>query len=195
MSAALKWNLISVDDYLSGELLTPVKHEYVNGVVFAMAGARNSHNYIQSNIHVSIGRRLRGHRCRVHGSDTKVRIRQSNEIRFYYADTFVTCEQNPLSDTFQDNPVVLFEVFSKSTRRTDEGEKKDAYLTIPSLKVYAMVEQETAAMIVFRRVSKGFVREVYQGLGAVLSLSEIDTELPFAEVYDRVEFSPEKADD
>lgn len=90
---------------------------------------------------------------------------------------------------------MLFEVFSKSTRRTDEGEKKDAYLTIPSLKVYVMVEQESAAMIVFRRTSEGFVREVYQGLDAVLPLSEIDIELPLAEAYERVEFLPEQAEE
>jgi Uma2 family endonuclease len=195
MSAALKLNLISVEDYLAGELLTPIKHEYLNGVVYAMAGARNSHNYIKDNIQGSLHGRLRGHRCRVHGSDTKVRIRLPNEIRFYYADAFVVCDPNPQSDSFQDKPVVLFEVFSKSTRRTDEGEKKEAYLKIPSLKVFAMVEQEFAAMIVYRRKGKAFVREVYQGLDAVLPLSEIETELPLAEAYDGVEFSHEESDE
>jgi len=195
VSAALKWNLISVEDYLAGELLTPIKHEYLNGAVYAMAGARNAHNYIKDNIHVSLGGRLRGHRCRVHGSDTKVRIHMANEIRFYYPDAFVVCDPNPLDDTFQDSPVVLFEVFSNSIRRIDEGEKKDAYLTIPSLKVYVMVEQEAAAMIVLRRGPKGFVREVYQGLDAVVPLSEIETELPLADAYDRVEFSSEQTED
>ena len=58
-------------------------------------------------------------------------------------------------------------MLSKRTRRTDEGEKKDAYLTIPSLCVYALVEQETAAVVLFRRTDQGFVREVYEGLEAV----------------------------
>jgi len=195
MSAALKWNLISVEDYLAGELLTPIKHEYLNGIVYAMAGARNAHNIIKGNTFAALHSRLKANRCQPFDSDTKVRIYLPNEIRFYYADSFVVCDPNPQSDTFQDKPVVLFEVSSKSTRRTDEGEKKYAYLTIPSLKVYVMVEQESAAMIVFRRTSKGFVREVYQGLDAVLPLSEIEIELPLAEAYERVEFSSESVEE
>ena len=107
----------------------------------------------------------------------------------------IICRPNPQSDSFQDEPAVLFEVLSKRTRRTDEGEKKDAYLTIPSLCVYALVEQETPAVMVFRRTEKGFVREVYEGLDAVVPLREIDISLPLAEIYDAVEFVPETNED
>jgi Uma2 family endonuclease len=86
---------------------------------------------------------------------------------------------------------VLFEVLSRGTRRIDEGEKKDAYLTIPSLGVYVMVEQETAAVVAFRRTDSGFVREVQEGLDAVLPLSEIGIDLPLIEIYETVEFAPE----
>lgn len=191
MSAALKWNLVSVKDYLEDELISPIKHEYIGGVVYAMAGARNSHNIIKDNTHVSLGGRLHGRPCRPHGSDTKVRIYMPRHMRFYYPDVQVVCDPNPMHDSFQDHPVAIFEVFSRSTRRIDEGEKKDAYLTIPSLKVYAMIEQETAAVIVFRRAADGFVREIYEGLDAVLPLAEIETELPLAEIYDGIEFSDE----
>ena len=76
-------------------------------------------------------------------------------------------------------------------RRIDEGEKKDAYLTIPSLSVYILLEQETAAAVVFRRTEQGFAREVYEGLDAAIPLAEIEAALPLAEVYDGVEFQPE----
>ncbi|HZZ81087.1 MAG TPA: Uma2 family endonuclease [Gemmataceae bacterium] len=191
MSAALKWNLVSVEDYLDGELHSPIKHEYVGGVVHAMAGASNAHNVINYNTLISIGIRLRGKRCQVHGSDTKVRIDLQNEVRFYYPDQHVFCEPNPLSDSFQDRPVVIFEVLSRSTRRTDLGEKKDAYLTIPSLRVYGLIEQDEPTVIVFRRGPKEFAREVYHGLDAVIPLTEIEIELPLAEIYERIEFSPE----
>ncbi len=194
MSAALKWNLISVEDYLRGELSSPIKHEYLGGVVYAMAGARNSHNIIKDNTQGSLFVRQRGKRCRAHGSDTKVRIHLPTQIRFYYPDVHVTCEHNPPDDSFQDKPVAIFEVLSRSTRRIDAGEKKDAYLTIPSLCVYVLIEQESAAAIVFRRTPSGFVREVHEGLAAVLPLSEIGTELPLSEIYDGVEFSPEQND-
>lgn len=192
MSAALKWNLVSVEDYLRGELKSPIKHEYVGGVVYAMAGARNVHNTIADNAHGLLFLRLRGKRCRAHTSDTKVRIDLPTQIRFYYPDVHVTCEHNPGNDSFQDKPVVIFEVLSRSTRRIDQGEKKDAYLTIPSLQVYAMIEQETAAVILFRRGPGGFVREIHEGLAAVLPLQEIGIDLPLAEIYDGVEFTPEE---
>jgi Uma2 family endonuclease len=191
MSAALKWNLVSVEDYLRQELSSPIKHEYLGGVVYAMAGARNSHNVIKDNTLASTHFRLRGRRCRPHGSDTKVRIDMPTHMRFYYPDVQIVCEPNPMHDSFQDHPVAIFEVLSRSTRRIDAGEKKDAYLTIPSLKVYALIEQDTAAVIVFRRKGDSFVREVYEGLDAVLPLGEIETELPLAEIYDGIEFSDE----
>jgi Uma2 family endonuclease len=103
----------------------------------------------------------------------------------------VTCRPNPQTDWFQDEPAVVFEVLSKKTRRVDEVEKKEAYLSIPSLSVYVMVEQDAPVAIVYRRTETGFVREVNEGLDAVLPLGEIGTELPLAEVYDDVEFIPE----
>jgi hypothetical protein len=60
MRAAPKWDLVAIDDYLAGELVSPVKHEYVGGVVYAMAGARNAHNLIASNTLISLGSPLRG---------------------------------------------------------------------------------------------------------------------------------------
>jgi Uma2 family endonuclease len=195
MSAALKWNLVTVEDYLAGELQSPIKHEYLGGVVYAMAGARNVHNLIASNIQGSLHGLLRGKPCRVYNSDTIVRVRFLNQVRFYYPDVPVICRPNPLQDSFQDEPVVIFEVISRSTRRIDEVEKKDAYLSIPSLMVYALVEQGTAAIVLFRRKETGFVREVYEGRNAVLPLGEIDTELPLAEIYDGVEFTPEPSDE
>ena len=76
-----------------------------------------------------------------------------------------------------------------------ECEKKDAYLATPSLKVYVVVEQDSPTVTAFRRTETGFVEEVYSGLDAVLPLPEIDTELPLAEIYERVKFSPEPSDD
>jgi Uma2 family endonuclease len=191
MSAAPKWQLVSVDDYLAGELDSPVKHEYLGGVLYAMAGARNVHNVIASNTLVTSGSRLRGKPCRAFNSDTKIRVRLPTHIRFYYPDSSVVFRPNPPDDSFQDEPAVLFEVLSRRTRRTDEGEKKDAYRTIPSLSVYVLIEQESPTVIAFRRTEAGFVREVYTGLDAVLPLGEIGIDLPLGDIYDGVEFTPE----
>lgn len=192
MTAAEKLTAISVDDYLAGELVSRVKHEYLGGYVYAMAGARNVHNVIAGNVFGSLHSRLRGRPCQPFNSDTKIRVRQpTKQLRFYYPDTSVVCEPNPPDDSYQDQPVVIVEVISKGTRRIDEGEKKDAYLTIPTLAVYLLVEQESASVTAYRRTDTGFVGEVYTGETAVIPLPEIETELPLGEIYARVEFVPE----
>jgi len=195
MSTASKLNLISVADYLAGEERSPIKHEYLGGGVYPMAGGRNAHNLIASNILGALYARLRGCPCRPFNSDTKIRIRLPTQVRFYYPDVSVVCRPNPQSDAFQDEPAVVVEVLSRRTRRLDEGEKKDAYLTIPSLSVYVLVEQETAAVVALRRTDSGFVREVHEGLGAVLPLGAIGIDLPLAEIYEAVEFAPEPEED
>jgi Uma2 family endonuclease len=195
MGAAIKWNLISVEDYLAGELTSPIKHEYRAGVVYAMAGAPVAHNNIVTNTLGEFFVRLRGRPCRPYTSDMKIRILSATETRFYYPGVSVVCQSNPTHESYQDRPVVIAEVLSRSTRRIDEGEKKDSYLTIPSLGAYLLIEQEEALVTVHRRTDNGFVREVYAGLDAVIQLKEIKIDLPLSEIYAGVEFSPEPGDD
>src|SRR5438128_173088 len=104
MTAARRLNLVTAEDYLDGELRSPVKHEYLGGIVYAMAGARNVHNMIGGNVFGSLHGRLRGKRCRPFNSDTKVRIRLPSHIRFYYPDVSVVCRPNPPLDSYQDEP-------------------------------------------------------------------------------------------
>lgn len=191
MSAIQRPRLISIEDYLAGEASSPVKHEYLSGVVYAMAGGRNAHNIIKGNVFASFHARLHGKPCRPFDSDTKIRIRLASGVRFYYPDDSVVCRPNPQTDSFQDEPVVLVEVLSRGTRRIDEGEKKDAYQSIPSLTAYILIEQETAAATVFRRTAQGFRLELHQGLDAIVPLPEIGIELPLRDVYDGIEFAPE----
>jgi len=190
MSTARKLASISVDEYLSGELRSAIKHEYVGGVVYAMAGGSNAHNMVKGNIFASLHEQLRGRPCQPFDSDTKIRIRLSTQVRFYYPDVSVVCRPNPQDDSFQDEPVVIVEVLSPETRRTDEGEKKDAYLTIPSLAAYLLVEQTSPSLVAFRRAEQGFVGQTYEGVDAVVPLAEIGAELRLEEVYAGIEFPP-----
>jgi len=192
MATVSSRQLVSVSDYLAGELVSQTKHEFLGGVIYAMAGARNVHNLIAGNVFAFLHGKLRGKSCRPYNSDTKIRIHLSMHVRFYYPDASVICQPNPPDDSFQDQPALVAEVLSRYTRRTDEGEKKDAYLTIPTLSVYLLVEQEAAVVTVHRRDEQGgFVREVYEGMETVIPLPEIDTELSLAEIYESVKFSPE----
>jgi Uma2 family endonuclease len=195
MNTAAKLNLVSIKDYLAEESSSPIKHEYLGGVVYAMAGRRNVHNVIAGNAYAALHVRLRGQPCRPFNSDTKIRIHLPRHVRFYYPDASVCCRPNPPMDSFQDEPTVIFEVLSRHTRRIDEGEKKDAYTTIPSLAVYALVEQEMPIVVVFRRAGDDFAREVYEGLAAFISLPDIGLDLPLAEIYEMVEFAAELEED
>jgi len=86
-------------------------------------------------------------------------------------------------DTFQGNPVVIIEVLSPSTRRTDQTEKKDAYFSIPSLDTYVLLEQDTERAIVHHRGPEGFEAQVVEGADATLHLPGIEVRLTLAELY------------
>ena len=192
MSAAPKRLPITVDEYLRGELDSQVKHEYLGGFIYAMAGANNAHNRIASNVVGALFARLRGKPCEPYNSDTKVRVKLPTHVRFYYPDASVVCEPNPSRDSFQDRPVVIVEVLSRKTRRTDEGEKRDAYMMVPTLAAYLLIEQDRATVNVYRRTEQGFIYETYDDLRSSIPLGEVETELPLNEIYDRVEFAPEQ---
>lgn len=191
MTGAKKYTFVSVDDYLRDEDSADVKHEYVDGSVYAMVGARNAHNIISGNIFGSLWNRLRGLSCQPFNSDTKIRLSLQNGIRFYYPDASVVCAKNNQDDVFQDEPVVVFEVLSKRTRRIDEGEKREAYCQLPSLQVYVLVEQESPDLRVFRRSGNSWIEQVYSGLDVILPLPEIDAELPLSEIFSQLQFVAE----
>ncbi|TWT97908.1 hypothetical protein Pla108_20620 [Botrimarina colliarenosi] len=192
MTAAERLPLVSVEDYLAAELASEVRHEYVGGYVHAMAGGKTAHNRVKGNVFASLHKRLQGKPCEPFDSDMKVRFYSAGLPRFYYPDAMVVCEPNDPDSVYQDRPAVAVEVLSESTRRLDELEKRDGYLTIPSLQAYLLVEPDAAKITVYRRRTEGlgveaFDAELYTGLDAVVPLSEIEVELPLAEVYERVE--------
>jgi Uma2 family endonuclease len=189
MTAARHIELVTIDEYLAGELTSPVKHEYAGGYVYAMAGARNVHNTIAVSFVSLMHAQLRGRPCQPFNSDTKVRVRLAAHTRFYYPDGMVVCEPNPANDTFQDQPVVIAEVISDATRRIDEGEKRDAYLTIPTLSAYLLIESDSPRVVVYERSERGFVAHLYEGLDAVIPLPAIGAQLALADLFDRVDFS------
>lgn len=180
---------ISIEDYLDGEEVAECRHEYLGGAVHAMAGGTNDHAAISANAVVTLGSQLRGKPCRVFTSDAKVRLEFADHTRFYYPDAQVSCEPGPGSQRFQDRPTVVVEVLSESTRRTDLGEKRDAYLTIPSLKVLLLVESERPHILVYRRRAEGgFAIEEYSGREGAIELPEIQASLRLGELYDGITF-------
>ena len=188
MSTSRQPNLVSVDDYLAGELESNLKHEFVSGVVHAMAGASNAHNMIATNLLRHIGNQLEDSPCREFNSDTKVRVKTPSGLRFYYPDAQVVCKPNPQTDSFQDSPVLIVEVLSDSTRRTDEEEKRESYCTIPSLNTYVMLEQAKPQAILFHRTETGFDRQVLDIPDAVIEIRDLKIKLSLTDIYRDVKF-------
>ena len=189
MTAAHQIPLVSIDEYLADELRSDVRHEYTGGYVYAMAGGLNVHNTIATAFLVAIGSRLRGKPCQPFNSDTKVRVRLATHTRFYYPDGMVVCHANPPGDTFQDQPVVIAEVLSPGTRRIDEGEKRDAYLTIPTLTDYLLIDTDKPRVVVYHREAGGFAIRQYEGLEASVPIDDLALSLPLSELYERVDFT------
>lgn len=131
MTAKVKPQPFSVGDYLAGEELAEVRHEYLGGEVHAMAGGTVDHSAIASNVAGILFGHLKGKPCRAFNSDMKVRLDLADHTRFYYPDVQVVCDSRSGDSHYQDRPVVIVEVLSETMRRTDLGEKRAAYLAIP----------------------------------------------------------------
>ncbi len=174
------------EEFLEAEHHYDVKHEYLGGMVYAMAGASTQHNEIASNLSGILYARLRGKPCKPFGSDMKLKLRISDSTYFYYPDAMIVCNRAGLGASWCERPVVVFEILSESTRRTDEREKHAAYLSIPGLAAYVLIEQDAQRVVIEHRVPTGWNREVVEGAGAVVRLAAAEVEFPLSELYERV---------
>lgn len=176
--------VISVEDYLKDERKSDVRHEYVGGRIYAMAGASSDHNRIGTNICGELRERLRGKRCEPFMADMKLRMPGGEA--FYYPDVMVTCDPTDNATYFRERPTVIFQILSPDTERTDQREKRFAYSLIPSLKVYVIVSQDKSELIVLRRRQAGpWKEESVAGRNTVLKLPELKVEIPLARIYER----------
>lgn len=175
--------LVTPEEYLASEEVADVRHEYLNGMVYAMAGTNVGHNRIAGRIYAGLLQRLAGKPCQPFFADIKVRVAAGNDQRYYYPDIGVAC--HPLADeaTVEEEPTVLFEVLSESTRRVDTGEKRDGYLKIPSLRAYVLIEPRKMEVIIYRRTETGWSGEVLNDVSSELALPEIGCALPLSEIY------------
>ena len=112
---------ISVADYLESEKVSDVRHEYLDGEVYAMAGTSLSHNEIIGNIYEKLRGHLRGGKYRPYFVDIKVYVEKFN--RFYYPDLLIICGENKESNYYTTKPTLIIEVLSPSTALTDSGKR------------------------------------------------------------------------
>jgi len=178
---------VSEEDYLQGELAGTIKHEYIDGYVYAMAGASKNHERIAGNIFGELRALLRNTPCEPFASDLKVKTAHA----FFYPDVMVVCEDSSRNDYYAETPVLIVEVLSQSTRRMDETLKRTAYQAMPSVREYVLIEQDFVDVEVCRR-SEGWVSQHYF-LGDTVVFESVGLALPVEEIYYRVENDDMKA--
>ena len=185
MEATLRSELIGVEEYLKDEKFAEVRHEFVAGQVFAMAGASEEHNLIAGNLFAALHAHLRGKRCRVFTNDMKVRLYVSAADVFYYPDVMVTCEPRDSERYFKCFPKVVVEVLSPETERTDRREKFVSYTQIESLEEYVLTAQDKMEVTVFRRANH-WRPELLTKNDQQLRLASLDFSLPLRAIYEGV---------
>lgn len=189
MIATPQFSNLTPEEYLQLEAKSDIKHEYIDGKVFAMAGATDTHVTIAGNIFALLLSHLRGSGCRVYISDMKVRIESKNS--FYYPDVLVTCEDKDRENsTFKQFPSLIIEVLSDSTEAFDRGDKFADYQSLPSLQEYVLVNTKKARIECFRRTKEGlWLLQFYELEDSQFDLTSIDFKGKFSDVYEQVEFS------
>jgi Uma2 family endonuclease len=185
MQAAHETTLVSVEDYLAGERTSEVRHEYLGGMIYAMAGASEDHNVIELNVATALRQHLRGKACRTFVNDLKLRLNLANQDLFYYPDVMVVCDPRDTDPYAKRFPKILVEVLSPETERTDRREKFWSYIQTETLEEYVLVAQDKMEVTVFRR-AKQWAGEILRQPDQLLQLPSIGFSLSLSAVYEGV---------
>lgn len=177
-------------EYLDWESRSPFKHEYVDGEIYAMSGAKRRHNLIASNLIQHARSAARGSECQVFGSDMKVHVEARNS--FYYPDLSVCCDPSDRHELYLVRPCFIVEILSPSTAAIDRREKRVSYSTLASLREYAIVDQDRMRVELYRRESEDRGGAAWRGYlvsetDDVVESSCLRMRLSLSQVYEDVE--------
>ena len=175
---------MTLAEFLAWEERQPLRYEFDGTGPVAMTGGTTGHAAIQRNLAFSLTARLRGRPCQFYGSDLKFQVAEG---RVRYPDGMVVCSPLDRAATVVHDPVVVFEVLSPGTTRTDRLVKAREYQGTPSIRRYVMLEQDSVGSVVYARTGDGWTHEILVGESA-LALPEIGVELPLAELYEGIVF-------
>lgn len=176
---------LTVADYLAGERDGAVRHEYVGGQAYAMAGASARHNRIAGNIFARLSDHLDGAECEPFISDMKIRVA---EELFYYPDVVVTCDRPGGDAYFRTAPRLIIEVLSPTTERIDRHEKLSAYRNCPSVQEYALVSQEGMRVELHRRSNDEWKTIFFTELDEQCAFESVGLTLSLSDIYRNVRF-------
>jgi Uma2 family endonuclease len=172
-------------DYLAWEDTQAEKHEFFEGEIFAMVGARRVHGIVGLNLAAALKTHLRGTSCGVFVESMKVQLSENSVV---YPDVFVTCDPADLkTELLFRAPSLVVEVLSEGTEKYDRGAKFAAYRQLASLREYVLVDPDSRSLEVYRRNAAGNFELFDQTGQPTLELSSIGLTLPMAEVYEGIE--------
>ncbi len=183
----LKTQRMSVADYLAMEERSRVRHEYVDGEVYAMSGASRRHNLLIGNLYTHSRRSAAG-RCHVLTAGMMLRIEARNSI--YYPDVMACCDPDDQLDQYVTAPCFIIEVLSPTTASIDKREKRLAYLTLKSVDEYVIVDQDRMRVDVYRGERGPWASQVLDNPDDVLELTCIELRVPLWEIYYGVKLPP-----
>jgi Uma2 family endonuclease len=192
MNSAIAEKLFTEEEYLALEEKSKIKHEFMDGEIFSMAGASRKHNLATNNISTELNLRLRETDYEVYASDLRVKIRDGHNV---YPDVAVACGEilTENNDTTLLNPVVIFEVLSKSTEKRDRSEKAEDYFRLESLKEYVLVSQNRVRVEHFsRQKNNEWILKIYESLEDIIYLNSIECEIPLELIYLKIKLPPLK---
>ena len=167
----------TADEYLAFESESAEKHEYINGEIYAMAGASDAHVTISGNIFAALKSHLRGNPCRSFIADMKLRVETTDA--FFYPDVFVICRDTfPARSDIKTDATLIVEVLSPSTQAYDRGVKFAHYRYLPGLQEYLLIDIQTRTVDLYRKGDDGlWVLHPYQAKDT-LELASVGLILP-----------------
>jgi Uma2 family endonuclease len=184
--AALKNDFLTEEEYLAGEELTEVWHEYVGGRVFAMSVPTDTHGEISGGIYSALFAHLVGKTCRPWMGNMRVRIAFLDRTIHYIPDVMVACDEAPRDRRFREAPLAIFEVVSESSEAIDQREKRLAYTMLPTLRHYFIVQQDRMEIAHVRRVGQDWEEFTLKSPEHAVEIPELDFTLSLATVYSAV---------
>ncbi len=191
MGQAAQRPVFSADDYLAWEAAQPQRHEYLDGEVFAMAGAEDRHVTVVMNLAFALRQHLTASPCRTYMSDMRLHVASANS--YFYPDVLVTCSALDLSNSLlKSEPKLLAEVLSPSTAAYDRGVKFSHYRSLPSLEGYVLIDLDTRSTDCYRKGADGLWVLHPFARGESVALASVALELSAAQLFAEV---PEVRDD
>ena len=185
---------LSVQEYLAWEAENEIKHEYIDGEVYAMSGGTGKHSSIMINITIAIGQQLGDSLCALHSSEMRVKV---NDSRYVYPDLSAVCGKSSYEDESEIsllNPILVVEVTSPSSIEFDRVAKRDLYREAPSIQGYLVVDQHRVCAELYNRADVGWLLQVYTDPDDVIPLEMLNSELPLAEIYRGIAFDEAQPD-